>query len=69
MNKGLILKNKQEKLYELAKELFLKSSNKPTFITEQNKSWYESAINDALEVAELFVTSFDKKLNKNDENK
>lgn len=53
------MKNKEEKLYELAKELFIKRSP-PEFLTDKTENGFKSAIENSIKVAKMFLEHFEK---------
>lgn len=55
-------KKPEDQVFQLAKELFLKSTN-PQFLTELSKAQYLASITNSIEVAKLFIRTYEDKQN------
>lgn len=50
---------KDERLYELAKQIFLKASINSTFLTDSNEAGFKSSIANSIKIAKFFIEEFD----------
>ena len=55
------MKNKEDKEFELAKELFLKSYQPGFMLNKKTEIGYQTDINNAIAVAKMFIEEFEKK--------